>query len=48
MVGPSGALGPAMGSLRGLNSTGGSGGPIKVPFAIEGMTSDPKFIPEIL
>ncbi len=44
-VSASGALGGAMGSIPGLTSTSG-GGPMKIPFAIEGTTSDPKFIPD--
>jgi AsmA protein len=39
-----GAVGGAMGSIPGLKNTGGSG-PMKIPFAIQGTTSDPKFIP---
>jgi AsmA protein len=45
MVSSSGAIGGAMGSIPGLKSTGG-GGPLKVPFAIQGTSSDPKFIPD--
>lgn len=46
MVSSSGAIGGAMGSIPGMKSTGGGGGSLKVPFAIEGTTSDPKFIPD--
>jgi len=43
----SGAVGSAAGSIPGLKSAGGSGGgSTKIPFAIEGTTSDPKFIPD--
>jgi AsmA protein len=44
-ISSSGAVGGAMGSIPGLKNTGGSGGPMKIPFAIQGTTSDPKFIP---
>ena len=37
--------GAVTGGIPGLKSTG-SGGPMKVPFAIQGTTSDPKFIPD--
>lgn len=38
--------GAVTGGIPGLKSTGGGGGPMKVPFAIQGTTSDPKFIPD--
>lgn len=37
--------GTVTGGIPGLKSTG-SGGPMTVPFAIQGTTSDPKFIPD--
>lgn len=39
------ALGGAAGGIPGMKSVSG-GGPLKIPFAIEGTTSDPKFIPD--
>ena len=44
-VSSSSAVGGAMGSIPGMKSTGG-GGSLNIPFAIEGTTSDPKFIPD--
>jgi AsmA protein len=44
----SGAVGGAMGSIPGMQKvSGGGGGSTKVPFAIQGTTSDPKFIPNV-
>ena len=44
-ISSSSAVGGAMGAIPGMKSTSG-GGPLKVPFAIQGTTSDPKFIPD--
>jgi AsmA protein len=43
----SGAVGGAMGGIPGLQKVGGTGGLSKVPFAIQGTTSDPKFVPNV-
>ena len=44
----SGAVGGAMGSIPGMQKVSGGGGrSTKVPFAIQGTTSDPKFIPNV-
>jgi len=45
----SGAVGGAMGNIAGMQKVGGGagGGSTKVPFAIEGTTSDPKFVPNV-
>jgi AsmA protein len=48
--GAAGALGGLLGSVTGAGGAGGctsSGGGLKVPFQIQGTTSDPKFIPDI-
>lgn len=44
-VSASGALGGATGAIPGMKSVS-SGGPMKIPFQIQGTTSDPKFIPD--
>ena len=36
-----------MGGLPGMQKVSGSGGATKVPFAIQGTTSDPKFVPNV-
>ncbi|HEX8799649.1 MAG TPA: AsmA family protein, partial [Terriglobales bacterium] len=41
----SGAVGGAVGGIPGLQKVSGGGGLSKVPFAIQGTTSDPKFVP---
>jgi len=44
----SGAVGRAMGGIPGLQKvSGGAGGSTKVLFAIQGTTSDPKFVPNV-
>ena len=42
-----GAVGEAMGCIPGLQKVSGGGGLTKVPFAIQGTTSDPKFVPNV-
>ena len=42
------AVGGAMGGIPGLQKvSGGSGGTTRIPFAIQGTTSDPKFVPNV-
>ena len=43
----SGAVGGAVGGIPGLQKVSGGGGLSKVPFAIQGTTSDPKFVPNV-
>jgi AsmA protein len=45
--GAAGALGGLLGSVTGGGGSGGSSGGMKIPFQIQGTTSDPKFIPDI-
>jgi AsmA protein len=43
-----GAVGGAMGGIPGMQKvSGGGGGTTKIPFAIQGTTSDPKFVPNV-
>jgi hypothetical protein len=42
-----GLLGQATGGAGGAGGCGSSGGGMKVPFQIQGTTSDPKFIPDV-
>jgi AsmA protein len=43
----SGAVGGAMGGIPGMQKVSGDGGSTKIPFAIQGTTSDPKFVPDV-
>ena len=43
-----GAVGGAMGGIPGMQKvSGGAGGSTKIPFTIQGTTSDPKFVPNV-